>query len=98
MGCLKCNREVHPESPEALTPEFACTVKDGQCLRVNCHCLECTKAQGIWCSKCGREVRAGQKPGLANYECRVCWPTPVNQQCWCAAKAEAKDAKCPIHD
>lgn len=25
-------------------------------------------------------------------------PVPVNEQCWCAAKAEAKDAKCPIHD
>lgn len=22
----------------------------------------------------------------------------INEMCWCAAKAEAKDAKCPIHD
>lgn len=23
--------------------------------------------------------------------------TSINQQCWCAAKAEAKDAVCPLH-
>ena len=44
--CLKCNRVVHPESPGALTPEFVCTIKGELCLRVNCHCTECTRNPG----------------------------------------------------
>lgn len=23
---------------------------------------------------------------------------PINEQCWCASKTEAKDAVCPVHD
>lgn len=74
MGCLKCERPVHPDSPEAGTAEFTCMVKEGMCLRVNCHCPECMKDPGIWCSKCGREVRPGRKPGLENYVCGICDP------------------------
>jgi hypothetical protein len=76
MGCLKCDRQVHPDSPEALTAEFACAIKDGMCLRVNCNCLECGKDPGIWCSKCGGEIRPGSRPGVENFVCRTCSPYP----------------------
>lgn len=77
MSCLKCDREVHPDSPEALTKEFACTIKDGQCLRVNCHCNECFQWDGIWCSQCHREVRPGRRSSTyESYVCGVCDPHP----------------------
>jgi hypothetical protein len=78
--CMKCELEVHPDSPEALTPEFACTVKEGMCLRVNCHCLACGKAPGVWCSRCGREVRPGSRPGLVGYVCGICDPHPSSER------------------
>lgn len=35
--------------------------------------------------------------GKCDYHAVTDVTTPINQQCWCAAKAEAKDAVCPIH-
>jgi len=73
MPCLRCKREVHPESPEALTKEFACTIKDGLCLRVNCHCKQCSAEPGIWCSECGRQVRHGvNSKAYQDYVCGRC--------------------------
>lgn len=35
MGCLRCQREPHPDSPSVLKEGWLCYDKDGQCLRVN---------------------------------------------------------------
>lgn len=62
----------------------------------------CIAAEDVPCSICGRVAEKRKclcgPEGQCDYHAVTRIDVPINQQCWCAAKAEAKDAKCPVHD
>lgn len=81
--CLRCERAVHPTSPrpQVLTEHFVCTVKDGQCLRVNCSCSACVAEPGLYCLGCERELRRGAKP-YKDWLCDGCMRKPEEFRRW----------------
>jgi len=66
MGCLRCNRPAHPESPAKLKEGWRCSVKDGLCLRINpkrwvqilggvlCKALGHKRGDPMFCTRCFR--------------------------------------------
>lgn len=81
MSCIRCDREIHPDSPEAGTLHHVCTVRDGKCLRINCACRDCMREPGLICRWCEKILCHGSRPYF-KYLCAACLADPEKVRQW----------------